>query len=39
MGEILEPLVDKPDDEGLMIEAGHLKVKPPAVAREKGIGR
>ena len=31
----MKPLADKPDDERLMIEAGHLKVLPPA-AVEKG---
>ena len=32
----MKPLADKPDDEWLMIEAGHLKVQSPVAAGEKG---
>ncbi len=41
-GALLEPLVDEPDDEWLMIDASHLKVHPHAsgaVGGNQAMGR
>ncbi len=38
-GVLLEPLVDEPDYEWLMIDASHLKVHPHAIGGNQAMGR